>query len=70
MLILNDILIISQVIQSEFEFTCLFLIFPAAAPQTSSLFGATSQPSTFGTQTTGFPAFGTQNQVYTVFLGL
>jgi hypothetical protein len=38
--------------------------FPAAAPQTGSLFGATSQPSTFGTQTSGFPAFGTQNQVY------
>lgn len=67
MLILNDILIISQVIQSEFDFTYLFFIFPAATPQTSSLFGATSQPSTFGTQTTGFPAFGTQNQVYNYY---
>ncbi|PSN38320.1 hypothetical protein C0J52_23224 [Blattella germanica] len=36
-----------------------------AAPQTNTLFGATtSQPSTFGTQSTGFTTFGTQpNQI-------
>lgn len=37
--------------------------FTAAAPQTNTLFGATSQPSTFGTQSAGFAGFGTQNQV-------
>jgi hypothetical protein len=40
-----------------------FFMFTAAAPQTNSLFGTTSQPSTFGTQPTGFAGFGTQNQV-------
>jgi len=38
-------------------------MFTAATPQTNTIFGTASQPSTFGTQSTGFPGFGTQNQV-------
>jgi hypothetical protein len=40
-----------------------FCMFTAATPQTNSLFGTPSQPSAFGTQSTGFSGFGTQNQV-------
>jgi nuclear pore complex protein Nup98-Nup96 len=36
--------------------------FETAVPQTNSLFGTISQPSTFGAQPTGFAGFGTQNQ--------